>query len=501
MAVTSPGKTCIQMERRRVLLGASLLCLGILVLSAFSCWSFSSLLASQTSDHAVKLARLSISKDLALRAWVADLGGLYAPVTPGTPPNPWLAPENRDFTLSNGMAVTRINPAYAFRLVQERWMKASTGQGRLVSLRPIRPANQADPWEAAALEELIRNGGEEKLGRDDTGGQQRVRLIHVLRAEKSCLTCPAVQGYREGEVIGGLSVSPPLAEMARMQEALSGKITLLHVLFALFCILGVAWFCMRLLRRVDQRNAARDALQHLADSLERRVEERTRQLRASQAHSLRLLNATSDGIIGTDRDGAISFANSAAQAMLGYAENELIGRNLHETLHPILPDGSLNPKESCTLCRARLGSESMRFSLKSFLHKNGSIVLVDGSIAPILEDGAATGSILAFHDVGAAYKTELWQRLIFDSAGETFFIWDENHKLRDCNAAAVKWLGVGSKEEAWRASRNCSRPCRRTARPPPGPWRVFSPSAIEKAWCMHAGCSATPTAARCPAKG
>ena len=134
--------------------------------------------------------------------------------------------------------------------------------------------------------------------------------------------------------------------------------------------------------------------------------------------------------------------------MLGYAENELIGRNLHETLHPILPDGSLNPKESCTLCRARLGSESMRFSLKSFLHKNGSIVLVDGSIAPILEDGAATGSILAFHDVGAAYKTELWQRLIFDSAGETFFIWDENHKLRDCNAAAVKWLGVGSKEEA-----------------------------------------------------
>ena len=68
------------------------------------------------------------------------------------------------------------------------------------------------------------------LGPDDAGGQQRVRLIHILRAEKSCLTCHAVQGYREGEVIGGLSVSPPLAEMAHMQEVLSGKITLLHVL-------------------------------------------------------------------------------------------------------------------------------------------------------------------------------------------------------------------------------------------------------------------------------
>ena len=465
MAVTPSDKTCMQMERRRALLGASLLCLGILALSVFSCWSFSSLLADQTSDHAVKLARLAISKDLALRAWVADLGGLYAPVTPSTPPSPWLDPENRDFTLSNGMAVTRINPAYAFRLVQERWMKASTGQGRLVSLRPIRPANQADPWETAALEELIRNGGAEKLGPDDTGGQKRVRLIHVLRAEKSCLTCHAAQGYREGEVIGGLSVSPPMAEMARMQEMLSGKITLLHVLFALFCILGVVWFSIRLLRRIDQRNAARNALQHLADSLERRVEERTRQLRASQAHSLRLLNATSDGIIGTDPDGTISFANSAVQAMLGYAENELIGRNLHETLHPVHPDGSPNPKESCALCRARLGLENMRFSLESFLHKNGSIVLVDGSIAPILEDGAATGSILAFHDVGAAYKTELWQRVIFDSAGETFFIWDENHKLQDCNAAAVKWLGVGSKEEALKRIKELQPPLQEDGTP------------------------------------
>ncbi len=447
MAVTSPGKTCMQMEHRRVLLGASLLCLGILALSVFSCWNFSSLLASQTSDHAVKLARLSISKDLALRAWVADLGGLYAPVTPGTPPNPWLAPENRDFTLNNGMAVTRINPAYAFRLVQERWMKASTGQGRLVSLRPIRPANQADPWEAAALEELIRNGGEEKLGLDDTGGQKRVRLIHILRAEKNCLTCHAVQGYREGEVIGGLSVSPPLAEMARMQETLSGKITLLHFLFALFCILGVAWFSMRLLRRIDQRNAARNALQQLADSLERRVEERTRQLRASQAHSLRLLNATSDGIIGMDTMGTVTFMNHAVQSILGYEENELIGKTLHETLHSRCLDGTPNPRESCPLCRARLNSGKIRFEMEPFLHKNGELVLVSGSIAPIRDKDRVTGAIVAFHNIGEAYKTELLQRTIFDNAGDAFFLWDENHALLTCNATALTWLGASSVEQ------------------------------------------------------
>ncbi len=447
MAVTRPAKTFSQTERRRILLGAGVLCLGILTLAAVSCWNFSALLADQARNHAVRLAHLSISKDLALRAWVADVGGIYAPVTPGSPPNPWLSPENRDFTLADGITVTRINPAYAFRLVQARWMEASTGLGRLVGLKPIRPQNQADPWEAAALEELIRTGGEEKLSLEKTDGQERIRLIHALRAKKQCLTCHTAHGHKEGDVLGGLSVSPPLEEMARMHNVLSGKITFMHFFFALLCMLGVVWFSVNLLRRINQRDKAQHALQRLATDLERRVDERTRQLHASEAHSLRLLNATSDGIIGVDTGGNISFANRAAQNMLGYAENELIGRNLHETLHPLSPDGSHNPRENCTLCRARLGSDEMRFTLESFLHKNGDIVLVSGSIAPILEQGAATGSILAFHDVGKAYKSELWQRIIFDSAGEAFFIWDEKRKLQACNAAAVRWLGASSKEE------------------------------------------------------
>ena len=447
MAVTRPAKTFSQTERRRILLGAGALCLGILALAAFSCWNFSVLLADQARSHAIRLTHLSISKDLALRAWVSDIGGIYAPVTPGTPPNPWLPPKNRDFTLPDGITVTRINPAYAFRLVQERWMEASTGRGRLVSLKPIRPDNRADPWEAAALEELIRTGGEEKLSLEKTDGQERIRLIHALRAKQQCLTCHSAREHKEGDVLGGLSVSPPLEEMARMHDVLSGKITLVHLLFALLCMLGVVWFSVKLLRRIDQRDKAQNELQRLADDLEQRVDERTRQLHASEAHSLRLLNATSDGIIGVDTGGNISFANRAAQNMLGYAENELIGRNLHETLHPFCPDGSHNPRESCTLCRARLGSDEMRFTLESFLHKSGDIVLVSGSIAPILEENAATGSILAFHDVGEAYKSELWQRIIFDSAGEAFFIWDEKRKLQSCNAAAVKWLGASSKEE------------------------------------------------------
>ena len=127
-----------------------------------------------------------------------------------------------------------------------------------------------------------------------------------------------------------------------------------------------------LLRRIDQRNAARNALQQLADSLERRVEERTRQLRASQAHSLRLLNATSDGIIGMDTMGTVTFMNHAVQSILGYEENELIGKTLHETLHSRCLDGTPNPRESCPLCRARLNSGKYNTRMEPFLRQSNA---------------------------------------------------------------------------------------------------------------------------------
>ena len=45
------------------------------------------------------------------RYWNASHGGLYAPVTQETQPNPFLDVTNRDVTAQNGQKLTMINPA------------------------------------------------------------------------------------------------------------------------------------------------------------------------------------------------------------------------------------------------------------------------------------------------------------------------------------------------------------------------------------------------------
>lgn len=51
------------------------------------------------------------------RNWNASHGGVYVPVTPGTPPNPYLEHPQRDLMTTDGMALTMINPAYMTRLI------------------------------------------------------------------------------------------------------------------------------------------------------------------------------------------------------------------------------------------------------------------------------------------------------------------------------------------------------------------------------------------------
>ncbi|MBQ3059935.1 MAG: response regulator [Desulfovibrio sp.] len=434
-------------ERRTVLTAAALLCSAILIAVFFSFWSFTRLIEDQTRDQAIQMAHLSISKDLYLRAWVASLGGIYATVTPQTMPNPWLSPENRDFTLPNGQQITRINPAYAYRLVQQFWQKGSSGRGRLVGLEPLRPENMADHWEERALRELMASGGLEKQEEQKVDGRPRIRLLRVLRAEKDCLRCHAVRGFKEGEVLGGLSVIPPLDQVSEDYRILGNKIVLLHFLVAPLCLAVVCFFTVRTLRSIRQRDAAIRQMEEQLEYREQQVEERTSQLRASEQASLRLLNATTDAIIGLGSDETITFVNKACISLLGYQESELLGRDIVAALRPLRSDGSLLPKEECTVCKALRSGRSVHLDLKRFSHKDGHAVMIRGSLAIVTEDGKATGGILAFQDVGAAYIAEMRQKVFFHQAREIFFILNADRQIVDCNPAALAWLGLSSREE------------------------------------------------------
>ena len=105
-----------------------------------------------------------------------------------------------------------INPSYALRQVYELEAATVSARSHITSLRPIRPQNAADPWEAEALRSFGR-GQAETSSIEPLGGQPHMRLMRPLVTEKSCLRCHEEQGYRIGDIRGGISVSVPMAPL------------------------------------------------------------------------------------------------------------------------------------------------------------------------------------------------------------------------------------------------------------------------------------------------
>jgi len=146
------------------------------------------------------------------RAWNAGHGGVYVPVTETVQPNPYLKVKNRDIVSANGIRLTKINPAYMTRQISEIAQKANDVQFHITSLKPIRPANKATEWETKALMSFEK--GENDFGEFVllSNHHSSYRYMAPLMTKESCLKCHAEQGYKVGDIRGGISVTIPFSK-------------------------------------------------------------------------------------------------------------------------------------------------------------------------------------------------------------------------------------------------------------------------------------------------
>ena len=287
MAISIDTLKRLSRDQRNFFLIFGLLGLGILMGISLVYLEISDILRGQAERRSYLLAQTASDKDIILRKWVAGLGGIYAPVTPATPPNPWLPEAGRDFTLPGGMRVTRMNPAYVTRLVHALWREHSDIPSRIVSAKPVNPANRALPWEAAARGDIERRGGTEYfiLSGDPQKGQV-LRHMAALRVEQSCLACHTTQGYKEGDIIGGISSEVATSRMS------TGDAAIKRTLLAGFSTAGVVvlllflWGGHALLQNIARRDRAEKELRAFAATLESKVEQRTSDLREAEKSAL-----------------------------------------------------------------------------------------------------------------------------------------------------------------------------------------------------------------------
>jgi signal transduction histidine kinase/CheY-like chemotaxis protein len=207
-------------------------------------------------EQARVAARVAFEKDLTFRRWSTMRGGVYVRITPQNPPNPYLTVPDRDLVSTSGVRLTLINPAYMMRQVYEMQEKSDVVRGHITSLDPIRPDNGADAWEHDALVGFT-TGNEESYSLTDLDGKPSLRIMRPVLVEPLCLKCHGDQGYKIGEVRGGISVSVPMEghlQQFRMQtrKTLTGY----GVIWAIG-LAGIITGGRRLSRSMNQEREAR----------------------------------------------------------------------------------------------------------------------------------------------------------------------------------------------------------------------------------------------------
>jgi diguanylate cyclase (GGDEF)-like protein/PAS domain S-box-containing protein len=159
----------------------------------------------------------------------------------------------------------------------------------------------------------------------------------------------------------------------------------------------------RMASRLEQINAQLYATQAgLQEEVQRRQASQEALAREKERAQVTLMSLA-DGVITTDRGGAVESLNPVAEGLTGWSLGEAQGRPVTEVFHVVEEDTREPPAEDAVLRCLRRGEPTAAACQGILISRDGRELHIDQAIAPIRDKaGNIEGSVVVFHDVTEA---------------------------------------------------------------------------------------------------
>ncbi len=195
---------------------------------------------------------------------------------------------------------------------------------RITSLNPINPHNKVTPFEEKALKYIERTNEKEYYEINDNS---KFNYMGVLITKAACLPCHKHQGYKTGDIRGGISISIDSIEYYTVTSSIKNRALILKVFVILF-LLSIVTLVYKQLRQNEK--------------LQSEVNRRTKEIESTKQLLQQIIDTDSSFIILADvRD--VIYANKTILEFAGYSSIDEFKAN-HKYLSELFEkvDGNKN---------------------------------------------------------------------------------------------------------------------------------------------------------------
>jgi diguanylate cyclase (GGDEF)-like protein/PAS domain S-box-containing protein len=206
----------------------------------------------------------------------------------------------------------------------------------------------------------------------------------------------------------------------------------------------------------DELTTISDAVDELVNQLSDEREALVESQQLNQA----IIASAEYAIITLDLDGIIRTMNSAAEELLEYQREELVGSHSPLVFEPINQETQQTITEFLMRRRhsSSQGDTQAVFAQSTFINKSGKIIPVRLALSSLFDqDGRHSGFVCIAYNISEQVEQELQLRLsssVFSHSSQAILIVNRQQQVEDCNARFLEIFQARRSETVGHSARN-----------------------------------------------